>query len=216
MHCRIAAGVAGVLLVASSSLAASEPAGLYVSVYGQISWLDNSQFGLVAPASSVGGLQAGFSTGYGLGGDVGYRYGNGWSAEVEWNYRSHGLSDLKAGGVNLSNDGDFASNTILLNGYRRFPLGSWTPYVGAGIGWVAEIDLDITSAGRETGYSSRNELAFQLIAGAEFALSRHWLFTADARYLRVGGVTLDGPAGTRLEQPDYNPVSVQVGVRYLF
>jgi outer membrane autotransporter protein len=204
------------------ALAQMEPKGFYVTGYAQYSRIGSSTFTESGALGAGGGLNAEFGSGFGLGGDIGYRYGNGWAAEVEWNYRRHSLSSLRQGGGTLSQDGDFASNIILINGLRRFNSSTkWTPYVGAGIGWVQEIDIDIQPAagGAERSYSASNKTAFQLIAGVEYALNQKWRMTADARWLRVGSVKMDnesGNTGGSVTSLDYNPISLQIGLRYSF
>ena len=67
---------------------------------------------------------------------------------------------------------------------------------------------------------SMDELAaFQLVGGAEYAITPKWRLTADARWLRVGSVRLDnevGNPGGGAGPLKYNPLSVQVGLRYSF
>jgi outer membrane autotransporter protein len=209
-------------LLPAAVLAQTEPRGFYVTGYAQVSRIGSSTFAESGALGAGSGLAAEFGSGRGLGGDIGYRYGNGWAAEVEWNYRSHKLSSLRQGGGTLARDGDFASNILLINGLRRFISASpWTPYVGAGIGWVQEIDVDIKPAagGVERSYSASSKVAVQLIAGVEYAITQNWRLTADARWLRVGSVQLDnetGNSGGSLRSLNYNPFSVQVGVRYSF
>ena len=209
-------------LLPGTAFAQTEPKGFYVTAYGQYSRIGSSTFTESGAQGAGSGLTAEFGSGLGLGGDVGYRYGNGWAAEVEWNYRSHALDSLRRGGADLARDGDFASNIVLLNGLYRFASARpWIPYVGAGIGWVQEIDIHITPAagGSERGYSASNRFAFQLIAGVEYALTPRWRLTADVRWLRVGSVQMDnesGNGGGSVRSPEYNPFSVQVGLRYGF
>jgi outer membrane autotransporter protein len=209
-------------LLPAAAIAQMEPKGFYVTGYAQYSRIGSSTFTESGALGAGSGLNAEFKGGGGLGGDIGYRYGNGWAAEVEWNYRRHSLSSLRQGGATLAQDGDFASSIILINGLRRFKSSpKWTPYVGAGIGWVQEIDVDIKplAGGGERGYSKNNKAAFQLIAGAEYALTQNWRLTADARWLRVGSVTMNnesGNTGGSVTSLDYNPVSFQIGVRYSF
>jgi outer membrane autotransporter protein len=209
-------------LLPAAAIAQTEPKGFYVTAYGQYSRVGSSTFTESGGSGAGAGLSAEFGRGLGLGGDIGYRYGNGWAAEVEWNYRSHGLKSLRQGGNGLASDGDFASNTLLVNGVRRFvSLSPWTPYLGAGIGWVQEIDIDIKPAagGATRSYSAGNKTAFQLIAGVEYALTPNWRLTGDARWLRVGAVAMDnetGNSGGSVRSLDYNPFSVQVGIRYSF
>jgi opacity protein-like surface antigen len=207
--------IVAALMLPTGAIAQTESQGFYVSAYGQLSRLTSTRFDLAGASNARTPATAEFDNGFGAGGDLGYRYGNGWAAEIEWNYRSHDLKSLTAGGATLTSEGDFASNIILVNGLRRFPRGVWTPYAGLGVGWVQEIDLDLEgpSAG---SYNRRGEWAAQLIAGVEYALSERFLLTADLRYLRVGSVELDGPGGARLSSPQYNPLSAQVGLRYRF
>ncbi len=206
----------------ATALAELEPKGFYVTLYGQYSQIGSSNFTESGALGAGSGLRADFGGGSGLGGDIGWRYGNGWAAEVEWSYRSHSIDPLKQGGSYISRDGDFASNTLLINGLRRFPTGgAWTPYVGAGLGWVQEIDADFktTSGGMSRSYSATGKAAFQAIAGVEYAFTPKWRLTADARWLRVGSVQLDnetGNPGGTVNSLTYNPISVQVGLRYSF
>jgi len=206
----------------NTALAQAEPKGFYVTLYGQYSRLGSSSLSESGAFGAGNDLRAEFGTGTGLGADFGWRYGNGWAAEVEWNYRSHSLDALQRGGTNITREGDFASNILLVNGLRRFPSSSaWTPYLGAGAGWAQEIDFDVTPTGSGTArsYSSGSKFAFQLIAGVEYALTQKWRLTADTRWLRVGSVQLDNEAGNssgRAGPLEYNPLSVQVGLRYSF
>jgi outer membrane autotransporter protein len=209
-------------LSCDAALAQVEPKGLYITLYGQYSRIGSSSLSESGPLGAGNGLRAEFGSGAGLGADIGWRYGNGWAAEVEWNYRSHSLDALRQGGTTLARNGDFASNILLINGLRRFPIsGAWTPYLGAGLGWVQEIDFDVTPSGggAPRSYSADGRFAFQLMAGVEYALTPQWRLTADTRWLRAGSVQLENEAGNRGGQAgplDYNPLSVQVGLRYSF
>lgn len=206
----------------SAAMAQTQSQGFYATLYGQHSQIAASNFTESGALGAGQGLRAEFGSGFGLGGDLGYRYGNGWASEVEWNYRRHPLNALRKDGSQLSRDGDFASNILLINGLRRFQMsGGLTPYLGAGIGWVQEIDMDIapSHAGAQRGYSAGSKSAFQFIAGAEYMLSPKWRLIADARWLRISPVRLDNeesnPGGSA-GPLKYTPVSVQLGVRYSF
>lgn len=215
-----ATALVGLVLAAEPAHAQPEPRGWQASIYVLSSRLGSTSLDETGTAGFGPGLQASFGQGAGFGGDIGYRYGNGWAAELEWNYRRHPLKSLKSGASTLASDGDYASNILFVNGLRRFAdaKSPWTPYLGAGLGWVQEIDFDIQSAGVERSYSKGGRAALQLIAGAEYALGDAWRLTADLRWLRVGGVELvdEGRATERLARPAYNPVSVQLGVRRRF
>jgi opacity protein-like surface antigen len=196
-------------LIPAAALAQTQSKGFYVTIYGQHSQIGSSNTNESGALGGGSGLRAEFGSGTGFGGDIGYRYGNGWAAELEWNYRRHSLDRLLQGSSNLARDGDFASNILLINGLRRFAArGAWTPYAGAGIGWVQEIDIDISpsSGSAERGYSSST-------------LTPQWRLTADARWLRAGSVRLNnevGNPGGSAGPLKYNPLSVQVGIRRSF
>jgi hypothetical protein len=216
----LAALCGGLALASTPVLAQIEPRGFYATLYAQASWLGSTSFDEVGNAGFGTGLKATFGAGLGLGGDLGFRYGNGWAAEFEWNWRRHDLKSVSRGSATLATDGDFASNILFVNVLRRFPgaIGGSTPYVGFGIGYVQEIDFDINSGGAERAWSEQGKLGLQLIGGIEVPLGQAWRLAADVRVLRVGSVELQAEEGVagRLAKPRYNPVSVQVGLRRTF
>lgn len=222
LRCFSAALLGGLAVLASSAEAQTEDAGFYATVYAQASRLDSTTFDESGSARFGAGLRADFDTGFGFGGDFGYLYGNGWAAEVEWNWRRHELSSLRKGSTALAavTEGDFASNILFVNGLRRFTLqsGSVVPYVGVGLGWVQEIDFDLNSGTLERAWSDQGEIALQFIGGAEFPLGDAWRISADVRLLQVGDVELPAEEGVTgvLSKPEYNPLSVQVGIRRKF
>jgi hypothetical protein len=208
------------LAITSAPLRAqTETPGFYASVYAQTSRLGSTTFDEIGNAGLGSGLRADFDGGVGFGGDIGYRYGNGWAAEFEWNWRRHDLKSLQGGGTAVT-DGDFASNIFFVNGLRRFvgEKGGWIPYTGVGVGWVQEIDFDLNSGVTERAWSKQGKVAVQLIGGVEIPLNNLWSVVADARIMRVGSVELPAEEGVtgRLSRPSYNPVSVQLGLRRMF
>ena len=99
----------------------------------------------------------------------------------------------------------------------RLPL-AWVRVLGVGLGWVQEIDFDLNSGNTEREWSDQGEFGVQLMGGAEFPLGESWKLTTDVRLLQIGGVELPAGEGVtgQLAKPDYNPVSVQFGVRRKF
>jgi outer membrane protein W len=196
---------------------AQETAGRYFSVYVGPSSLSSTTVSESRGAGGVASGSATFDTGVGIGGAFGYRYGNGWAAEVAWDYRRHGLKQI--GGSTV--DGDFASNTFFLNGYYRFSKwGNIRPFVGAGIGWTQELDIDISRSGRELSYSRSGGTAIQVMFGGEMELSPRWSLLGDVRVMRVGNGTFkaeDAAAGGTISGDlRYRPVSVNLGLSYRF
>jgi outer membrane protein W len=205
----------GASLTAPLSVTAQDRAGMYLSVYGGASSMGSTTVSESRPALANLEGKASFGNGTGLGGAFGYRYGNGWAAELAWDYRSHDLKRIGATAV----DGDFASTVLFVNGYYRFAkVGGVRPFLGAGLGYITEIDMDITRGGTEQEYSRRGGVATQLIVGGEVDLTANWSLTADLRWSQMGSAAFKSTkAGAALgNRPKYQPTSLQVGVTYRF
>lgn len=196
---------------------AQEKAGLYLNAYGGVSKLGSTKVSESRPLFQTLSGKASFGSGIGLGGAVGYRYGNGWAAEIAWDYRSHELKGIG----NTAVTGDFASTVLFVNGYYRFQkTGVVRPFLGLGLGYVTEMDIDIGRAGTssELGYSRRGGLATQAIFGGEFDLSPNWSLSADLRLSKLASGTFKAEtAGSLIEgKPKYQPTSLNFGVTYKF
>ena len=106
------------VLTLLASAASAEEGGFYLKIFGGASNLDDT---------SVSGAFAGdasFGSGFSTGAAFGYDYGTGpWRTELEFAYRTSD-ADTFAGGVT----GDFASTSLMLNGYYDFAsTGALTP-----------------------------------------------------------------------------------------
>ena len=221
MSAHARSGAALIIAMASTFSAfdasARDVAGRYVNLYAGPSSLSSTN---LSESRTSGGTASGdtsFDTGVGFGGAFGYRYGNGWAAEVAWDFRRHGVKQIGTASV----DGDFASNTFFVNGYYRFAKwGDIRPFVGAGLGWTQEIDIDIKRNGRELSYSRSGAAAVQVMFGGEMDLSAKWSLVGDVRLMRVstGTFKAEEPAagGTISGDIKYRPVSINLGVSYRF
>lgn len=209
------ASLASLLMLAALPVAAQDRSGFYVNAYGGSSSLASTSLSESRTSLPTLTGTASFGGGSGLGGAFGYRYGNGWAAELAWDYRSHDVKRI--GGTPVR--GDFASTTAFLNGYYRFQkVGMVRPFVGAGLGYVTEIDMDISRDGSEQEYSRRGGLAIQAIVGGEVDLTDRWSVSADLRWSRMGSGSFKSTnAGAALNgKPKYQPASVNLGVTYRF
>ncbi|MFM8609298.1 MAG: outer membrane beta-barrel protein [Burkholderiaceae bacterium] len=207
---------AAAALTATASLA-TDAAGSYIHLYGGPSTLSSTQLGESRPGLPTLNGKASFASNIGLGGAYGYRYGNGWAAEIQWDYRRHYLKSI----AGATYDGDFASNVLFVNGYYRFnKVGSFRPLIGAGIGWAQETDIDIARNGQELSYSRSGGMAVQAIVGGEMDLAKKWSLVGDVRWMRInsGSFKAENTAAgaTLLGQPKYQPVSVNLGITYKF
>ena len=116
-------------------------------------------------------------------------------------------------------DGNYASNTIWLNGFYYFTGGQrLTPYLGAGIGLIEEIDIDLEAGDApERSFSDNGDVTWQVFAGLDYRLGQRWDLNAELRYSILNDVDLKEETGDgRLSGLDYNPVTMQLGVRYRF
>lgn len=205
---------AAVLLVPLSVAAQDEP-GFYASVYGGSSAMPSTRFSESRPMASDVGGKVDFGRGIGFGAAVGKRFGNGWAAELALDERGNVLKRI--GGVAV--EGNVFSEVVFLNGYYRFPAqGKVRPFIGAGLGYVVGLDIDVERDGAEQEYSRRGGVAVQAIAGVEYSLSSHWSLSGDVRWSRMGSGTFKATtAGTTLSgKPKYQPASLNLGVSYRF
>ena len=192
----------------------------YGKIYGGANFLGDESYDQTGVVTAGATGDSSFDTGMMAGAAAGYFFTDNITAEIAWDYRRNDSdNNIFSDGTNFSS-GDYASNIFFLNGYYHFdPVmkSKFRPYLGAGLGYVQEIDLDLEAGGVETSYSSDGELAVQLIAGASYALTKNWDLTADVRYVRARGMDLKQENGTgQIKDIDYDPVSVIFGAVYKF
>jgi outer membrane protein W len=205
---------AAVLLV-PLSVAAQDKSGFYASVFGGPSATPSTRFSESRATGPAVGGKVEFGSGIGFGLAVGQRYSNGWAAELALDERGNTLK--RVGGVAV--DGNIFSEVVFLNGYYRFPAqGAIRPFIGAGLGYVVGLDIDVDRNGTEQEYSRKGGVALQAIAGGEYSLSSHWSLSGDVRWSRIGSGTFKAStAGTTLSgDPKYQPVSLNLSVSYRF
>lgn len=116
-------------------------------------------------------------------------------------------------------DGNIFSSVVFLNGYYRFPAkGTVRTFIGAGLGYVIGLDVDVDRGGIEQGYARKGGVAVQAIAGVEYSLSPRWSLSGDVRWSRMGSGSFEAttPGNTLSGQPKYQPTSLDLGVSYRF
>jgi len=207
--------VTAVLLLAPLAALAQDAATFYASAYGGVPAAPSTSFSESRPTGPGVGGTAKFGGGLGFGAAVGRRFGNGWAVELAWDERGNYLR--RVGGVSV--DGNIFSELVLLNGYYRFPTkGALRPFIGAGLGYVVGLDIDVDRNGSEQEYSRKGGVAVQAIVGAEYLLAPRWRLSGDARWTSVeSGTFKASDAGSVLiGKPKYRPASLNVGVTYLF
>ncbi|QBF33185.1 outer membrane protein [Thalassococcus sp. S3] len=202
---------AGAAILLAAGHAQAE--GFYLKAWGGFANLSDSD------VTGTGGAASGaasFDSGPAVGGAFGYIYpGDRLRAEVEFGYRSGDTSSISGA---LGGSGDFAATILMVNGYYSFPTATasrWTPYVGAGLGYVTEIDFDVAGGASPGEYSDRGGLAGQIMAGVDYALSDQLTLNTELRYVSAGSVDLAGPGGSQLSA-DFDSLDVLIGLRFNF
>ena len=173
-------------------------------------------------------VSAEFSWGYAGVLSLGWGFGNGLRAEIEGSYRQNDVSDVTAGNAAVRGSTGTASSygamlnllyDINLNG----ALGSVTPYVGIGAGYIwhdyDEVGSNVNGAKRVvTGDSGA--FGGQAILGLSVPISAvpGLAMTAEYRFMMTGGHEIDNNnAGVRTKvDVDNMNHSLLVGLRYAF
>jgi opacity protein-like surface antigen len=191
-------------LLSFAGPAAAQDPGYYAKVFGGLSALQGDSADLDGAAQTLS-----YDSGAIYGGAFGYDYGGRpFRAELEFSYRT--------GDATGTIGGDYASTTFLLNGYYVFAgNGAFKPYVGLGLGYVSEIDFDVTSGAGIGEYSDRGLLAAQAMLGADYALSDRLSLFGEVRYFTTETPELSGPGGAALSA-DYDTFDLLAGVTLKF
>lgn len=158
-------------------------------------------------------LSSGFTGGLNLG----YRYNDRWAAEIAWEYRSNDSEVTLADGQFFP-DGNYASNIFHLNGiYHLAPTNSWDPYIGLGLSWVQEIDIDLEAANTEQSFSGDGDTGYQVFAGVNYQLNQKWTLNGELRYGDISSIRLTGEDSNGvIDDLDYKPTTLQIGVSYKY
>jgi len=160
--------------------------------------------------------------GLGLGVAIGYGFGNSMRIEGEFAYQKNDMDKLTLSYMGQSEsaglEGETTSSAFMVNGYYDFAnTSSVTPYMSAGIGY-AKVEAEITGL---SGYEDMGEmdlagsgddkvLAYQIGAGAGFALSETLTLDAKYRYFATEDPDLDG---AKIEYSNHN---FYFGIRLAF
>ncbi|MBX2839115.1 MAG: outer membrane beta-barrel protein [Gammaproteobacteria bacterium] len=155
-------------------------------------------------------VESGFTAGLGV------RYGykdSPWTSEFGWEYRSNDSDATSADGTALPG-GNYASNIFYLNGrYALRESGSLTPWIGGGITWIQEVDLDSEDSEGERSFSASGSVGFQAMVGVDYELSDRFYFTSELRYSNLTDLTLDQEGGNgQVNGIDYQPLTLGIGV----
>lgn len=200
---------------ATAYVSAAEP----WSVRGYLGYseLSDQSAGAANVAGEAGSADAALSGGFAAGLAASYRVSPQFAVELGWEYRTNDAE------VTLDNnqsfrEGNYASNTFAFNGLYLIPTQSqWHPYIGAGLLWIQEIDLDLEQGTVERSFSDSGYTGYQFFAGVNRPLSERWEVHGELRYGAISDIDLAEEGGSgRLTGLDYRPLTLQLGLGYRF
>jgi len=210
------AAAALVMLVAPAAPAEDR---WYADVTGGITFLDVSSLDVDLDDGAVGRADLDSDNGFGFGGALGREIADTWRVEAELMYRTNEHSALDLPDGRSLTEGDYSSLIVSANGFYLFGdrTSSLRPFVGVGLGWIQEIDVDFEEGGVESSFSG-DGLAWSVMGGVSWRPSDRWSVDLEARYLGAWDLTMDGeegPVGGRVKA-DYRLFSVGAGLTVRF
>ena len=193
-------------------------AGLYVGLEGGANFLMDETVKSVGAAKTTDKLQA--NTGALGVATVGWGFGNGLRAEVEFDYRTNNLGNVKTPAGAIAASGKEQKYGPMVNiAYDFNGLTPWVvPYLGAGVGYQWAKDRETTSTTAVLLNGNPGSFAYQAIAGLAVPLPQvpGLAVTLEYRFMGMAGNrNYSTTAGTAVVDNDYNH-SVLLGIRYAF
>ena len=223
--------LAAAAVVALPVLAQAQPvSGLYLGAGIGGNFLDKTDItgSTAADKAAIGNLGAEFSWGYAGVLSLGWGYGNGLRTEIEASYRSNEVSDITSGSATQSGStGTATSYGAMLNLLYDIniggALGGFTPYVGAGVGYIwHDYDEVGTNVGgvKSVVTGDNGNWGGQAIAGLSFPISAvpGLAMTAEYRFMMTAGHEISSTNAGSTTKVDVDNVnhSLLVGLRYAF
>ncbi|MEM1089091.1 MAG: outer membrane beta-barrel protein [Pseudomonadota bacterium] len=183
---------------------------------------DDSASAVTENGIDAGSLDASFDAGLGFGGSVGWVFAERFRAEADFTYLSADV-DRATLGDGFSADGDnFASTGLGVNLLYHFTddiagKQGFSPYIGLGVVFLNEIDIDLEGAGVGQGFEDLegDDVAPQLILGVNRGIGKRWSLGGELRYLAGGGIDLENDA-VQIRDIDYDSLNLGLTLTYWF
>lgn len=208
------------LVISSLNIYAMEEGKFYVGTHFGINSVLSQDFtqnevlatGTRGAIDGDTGLRAAF--------ELGYFFKEYFSMEVAFNYFDNSFTANFSDGTIA--DGDSYSTRIdFLNFYYHFEKlkHDIRPYVGVGLGFASDVDLELTINGTRQTFSDNNQWAYQVMVGGEKQFEENWIANVELGHVGINTNRFENEAfdNTRINSVDnYNAWSVSVGIKYLF
>lgn len=179
--------------------------GLYIGGHFGVNFLSD-------PDINQGGviLSTNYETGIGLGGRLGYDFGN-IRVDGEIAFRHNIVSDI----LGVSTQGNALALSYMVNGYFDFPIdGPVKPYIGGGVGF-STVFLDIVASGARIADDRESVLAYQLSGGIGYEINPRTIVTLGYRFFATEDPEIESIGGAPLTT-EYQSHEINIGVRVLF
>jgi outer membrane protein OmpA-like peptidoglycan-associated protein len=197
--------------------------GIYVNVEGGLNMLQDQTLKSLTiggvPVAGVSGSKVQSDLGEAALAAVGWGFGNGLRAEVEFAYRYNSLSNVKGpAGVSGAIGGSEQKYGPMVNVVYDFAgfVPAVVPYVGVGAGY--QFSDDEVTVGGTTVSDTRGSFAYQAILGAGLPIQSAPGLTllAEYRFMGLAGDRKFSDAGGTATVRDNFNHSFLIGVRYNF
>jgi opacity protein-like surface antigen len=163
-------------------------------------------------ADGVDELEAAYDPGSAATLAFGFEWVDGWRFEGELSWRR---SDFDSVADVPADDGHTEIYAAMLNVYYGFRKGATVnPYLGGGVG-AARLSVGDLAVGAATVDDFGGAMAWQGIAGVDFALSPSWTLSLDYRYFAVDEVKLTDSLQVPFKT-DYTASTAMLGLRVGF
>ena len=192
--------------------------GPYVGAAGGGSFLND-----ISPNGGGADTKSQYSNGWVGLGTVGWGFGNGFRAELEGSYRRNDLRGVR--GSTGGNGGALGTTAIMANGLYDIDPGmfgvesyGFIPHIGVGVGW-ARPRFDNAKFYNGNVVSGKDDvLAYQGIAGVDYAIAPQFKIGIDYRYFGTQSGTFNSSPGlSGVGSPTRSSIgdqTVTLGIRY--
>lgn len=210
----------GASLTFATPAVAGDDNGVYVDLHIGGVLQSDKDFDQIFPDASIGAETANIGTGFMGGLGIGYRFSDNISVEAAWDWRRNNLSDFTLSDGTQVTGGDYAANAVTMNGYYHFGQSgdkSLRPFIGAGAGFIEEIDFDQETTNSAVQFQSSGEFVWQVMGGVSYPVSRKIDLDFEVQYLSMGSTNLESTDSVGVIQNiKYNPTTASVGLKYKF
>jgi outer membrane protein W len=214
------AALAATMLTPLAAMAAESDTspGVYVELFGGASMLGGQPLNLTPTVGARANGKVDIGGGWLGGGAVGYPITDNIRVEAEVAYRRNKVKSATATGLTAVNGGDYASLTLMGNalldmGRFETDYAVFRPYVGAGVGFVEEIDIDL-KGGASSEFDQGGLFAYQFLAGVRWRYGSGAIAGLGVRYLKADDPKMKGPRG--LVRSSYDPLAITASVGWSF